>query len=137
MMYGMAQANLKHLNHSLSVLVAAEDGYRRVEDEDDDTDSSDTDMDSSDTDSIDSSISGTPDPQRSENSLSPRSGEINVTSLAITASSSLSVPNERTPKIPDEVATVLDHLKDGGIHLTHLTLSLDLKEQWVLNPDSN
>jgi len=134
MMYGKAQANIMLLNHPLSVLVAAEDGYRSVEDEYDDTDSSDTAMGSSDTDSINSFNSETPDSQQSENSASPRNGEINVTNLASMASSNLPVSSERIPKIPDEIATVLDHLKDGGIHLTHLTLSLDLNEQWVLNP---
>ena len=118
-MYGAAQKYLRALNNPLSTLFAAESGYYS-HDEDSSADSSDTDLDSdSDSDSTGSSDSS--DSEISETTVI-RLGELTPSPFE----SDISMP-----RVNHRVATVLDHLKDGGSNLTHLALSLDLEVQWV------
>lgn len=128
MLHGVTQAFLPSLDHSLCSLFVAEDGYHSRRYQDSDMDSADLEStDSSDSSTMsDSDTSDTDDDTRN-----PLNREV-INALSFGLASRLSTSESKVPKINDEVATVLDRLKDGGSHLTHLALSIDLEVQWVL-----
>ena len=106
------QAIIPTLNHQLSLLIAPRHrgwGLKFPQDEDSwsDTDSSISESDRSST------------------------GSLSATIIEPEESTSNEEPSLEKEKIDDKVATVLDHLKDGGIHLTQLAIDFDSDRQWV------
>lgn len=129
MLHGVAQAYIPSLNHSLSYLFVAEDGYHCHLNQEFDIDSSDSDL----TDSSDSSTASDSDSDKSnmDNNPSTSSNSERIDRPSLSMAPGLSTSRATVIKVNDKVATVLDRLKDGGRYLTHLALSIDLEVQWV------
>lgn len=109
-MDGRTQRILTTLNHHLTLFMAHEDNYRK-----------DSEEAWSDTDSSVANSHASVDLPISESTNTEETG------LQVDALTSKMGENN----IDDEVATVLDRLKDNGSHLKQLTISYDFSGQRV------
>ena len=140
-MDGSAQVYLPHLQHSLTTLFAMEECYHSVEDVllDDYDIYEETDSEGIFKPGFGSNR-GSPSSQ-----LQRRFDSEELTDLDLSNSSqggprhepmsntfdSLEQVFEKIDKIGDEVATVLDRLRDGGRNLCQLAITIDIPLQWV------